>query len=57
MAKRYENRTHEELTEEVKALKAELNRKYSALRRIEKYAKSGNTSACKSAAGNALRRK
>ena len=55
MAKQYVNRTHDELVAEITELKKVLRRKDSALNRIEGYAKSGNISACKAAAGNALR--
>lgn len=55
--KHYKNRTHEELIVEIKELKGELSRKQSALKRILGYAKSGNLSAVKSAAGIASKPK
>lgn len=55
--KHYKNRTHEELIEEIKELKAELKRKQSALNRIIGYAKGGNLGAVKSAAGIASKPK
>ncbi|MCG7346397.1 hypothetical protein MHZ92_20025 [Sporosarcina sp. ACRSL] len=57
MAKHYKDWSQEELIAEIKEVKAELRRKTSALDRILGYAKSGNLSAVKAAAGNAVKPK
>jgi len=57
MTKAYKDRTHGELVREIEELKADINRKNQAFRRIERFAKDGNVTACKQAAGNQLNRR
>lgn len=54
MAKAYKNRTHGELIEEIKELKAEVGRKNQAFKRIKQFAGKGNITACKQAASKQI---